>query len=374
MGAGRDERASVRAAQRGSASGIEALFRLHWPRAYRAAFLVVHDAAAAEDIAQEAFLAAVRNLDRFDRRPPFGPWLHRIVVNRAIDWTRARQLRGEAELVDAAAPEHPAPLDESLLGALAALPPEHRAVIVLRHLLEYTPGEIAELLGLPRGTVNSRLRRGLDSLKEQRVRKDLERIEIPGEHEARERSWAVVARGLRRARADAAAALVEAGRSAWRWRSSSSPGLLSPPGRAVLDEIREVVGVEQSAAGAVLVAGSGAPARHRRLGRLGRRRGRLEAAARNATAKRPGPRSAASSWRRGGTSSSRSTPDGDVRWSLARPDVRFPRWGGTKTDTRIAYLSEGTLGSSAGTARATGCSTRVPASARRCGGPARLMC
>ena len=106
MGAGRDERAFVRAAQRGSASGIEALFRLHWPRAHRAAYLVVHDAAAAEDIAQEAFLAAVRNLDRFDRGRPFGPWLHRIVVNRAIDWARARQLRGEAELVDAvAAPE-----------------------------------------------------------------------------------------------------------------------------------------------------------------------------------------------------------------------------------------------------------------------------
>ena len=168
MAAGRDERAYVRAAQRGSASGIEALFRLHWPRAYRAAYLVVHDAAAAEDIAQEAFLAAVRNLDRFDRGRPFGPWLHRIVVNRAIDWTRARQLRGEAELGDSLpAPEQPAELGGSLLGALAALPPEHRAVIVLRHLLEYTPGEIAELLGLPRGTVNSRLRRGLDSLKEQ---------------------------------------------------------------------------------------------------------------------------------------------------------------------------------------------------------------
>jgi len=166
MGAGRDERASVRAAQRGSASAIEALFRLHWPPAYRAAFLVVHDAAAAEDIAQEAFLAAVRNLDRFDGRRPFGPWLHRIVVNRAIDWARARQLRGEGELVDAEAPEQPAPLDASLLGALAALPAEHRAVIVLRHLLEYTPGEIAELTGLPRGTVNSRLRRGLDTLKE----------------------------------------------------------------------------------------------------------------------------------------------------------------------------------------------------------------
>jgi RNA polymerase sigma-70 factor (ECF subfamily) len=167
MGSGRDERASVRAAQRGDASGIEALFRLHWPRAFRAAYLVVHDAAAAEDIAQEAFLAAVRNLDRFDRGRPFGPWLHRIVVNRAIDWTRARQLRGETDLPDAAAaPEQEGSLDGTLLAALAALPPEHRAVIVLRHLLEFTPGEIAELLGVPRGTVNSRLRRGLDSLKE----------------------------------------------------------------------------------------------------------------------------------------------------------------------------------------------------------------
>jgi RNA polymerase sigma-70 factor (ECF subfamily) len=160
------ERAHVRAAQRGSASDFEALFRLHWPRAFRAAYLVVHDAAAAEDIAQESFLAAIRNLDRFDRRRPFGPWLHRIVINRAIDWTRARQLRAESELVDVPAPDAQHPLDESLLEALAELTPEHRAVIVLRHLLEYTPGEIAKLLGLPRGTVNSRLRRGLDSLKE----------------------------------------------------------------------------------------------------------------------------------------------------------------------------------------------------------------
>ena len=159
------ERAHVRAAQRGSASDLEALFRLHWPRAYRAAYLVVHDTAAAEDIAQEAFLAAIRNLDRFDRRRPFGPWLHRIVVNRAIDWARARRLRAESELVDAPAPDDER-LDDSLLAALAALPPDHRAVIVLRHLFEYTPGEIAELLGVPRGTVNSRLRRGLDALKE----------------------------------------------------------------------------------------------------------------------------------------------------------------------------------------------------------------
>jgi RNA polymerase sigma-70 factor, ECF subfamily len=163
-----DERTLVRAAQGGSVDALERLYRAHWPRAYRAAYLVVHDAAGAEDIAQEAFLAAVRALDRFDRRRPFGPWLHRIVVNRAIDWARARTLRGELGVDDslAADPEPPAELPE-LVRALAELPPEQRAVIVLRHLLEYTPGEIAELLGLPRGTVNSRLRRGLDALSEE---------------------------------------------------------------------------------------------------------------------------------------------------------------------------------------------------------------
>ena len=107
----------------------------------------------------------MRSLDRFDRKRPFGPWLHRIVVNRAIDWARARALRPEAEEVDAPAPQRPE-RDHELLRELDRLTPEHRAVIVLRYLLEYTPGEIAELLELPRGTVNSRLRRGLDSLKE----------------------------------------------------------------------------------------------------------------------------------------------------------------------------------------------------------------
>jgi len=167
-GSPRDERAWVRGAQSGSVSDLESLFRHHWPRAYRAAYLVVHDSAAAEDIAQEGFLAAVRSLDRFDRRRPFGPWLHRIVVNRAIDWSRARTLRreaGEAGIENVAAgTAADNPHARSLAEALAELSPEHRAVIVLRHLLDYTPGEIADLTGLPRGTVNSRLRRGLDHL------------------------------------------------------------------------------------------------------------------------------------------------------------------------------------------------------------------
>ena len=168
MRVARDERAHVRGAQRGSASDLEALFRTHWPRSYRAAFLVTHDAQAAEDIAQESFLAAIRALEGFDRRRPFGPWLHRIVVNRAIDWSRARRLRAEVELTEAqVAPERGDPLSNDTLAALARLSAEHRAVVVMRYLLEFTPGEIADALDLPRGTVNSRLRRGLDALAEE---------------------------------------------------------------------------------------------------------------------------------------------------------------------------------------------------------------
>ncbi len=169
----RRERRWVKAAQAGSEEALAELYRRHWPWAHRAAYLVVHDSEAAEDIAQEAFLSAIRSLDRFDRRRPFGPWLNRIVVNRAIDWARARALRREAAvdtqgLATADQGSHGQvggrPYSSEIVAALAELSPEHRAVVVLRYLLEYTPGEIAVMLELPRGTVNSRLRRALDHL------------------------------------------------------------------------------------------------------------------------------------------------------------------------------------------------------------------
>ena len=159
----------MRAAQQGSEAAVEELFARHWSAAYRAALLVTGDRAAAEDIAQEAFLSALRALPGFDARRPLRPWLHRIVVNRAIDFARARALRNEVG-ADAAG-EAPAPsaavrpaVDDDVAAALLTLGPEQRAVVVLRYLLEFTPGEIGAMLGLPRGTVNSRLRRGLDAL------------------------------------------------------------------------------------------------------------------------------------------------------------------------------------------------------------------
>jgi RNA polymerase sigma-70 factor (ECF subfamily) len=164
----RSERSLIRGAQAGSEADLELLFRRHWPRAYRAALLIVHDHAAAEDIAQEAFVAAIRRLDRFDRRRPFAPWLGAIVANRAIDWVRTRTARRESA---EPGPEPVSPPDwpvglysQEVLAGLAALSAEHRAVVVMRYVLDYTPGEIARALELPRGTVNSRLRRGLDAL------------------------------------------------------------------------------------------------------------------------------------------------------------------------------------------------------------------
>jgi RNA polymerase sigma-70 factor (ECF subfamily) len=165
----RSDAALIRGAQAGSERDLEELFRRHWRRAYRVAYLIVHDHAAAEDIAQESFVAAIRTLDRFDRRRPFTPWLSRIVTNRSIDWARSRAARRE---VDADPPEpaasraHSRRYSDEVVAALASLTPEHRAVVVLRFVWEYTPGEIAAVLELPRGTVNSRLRRALDALEE----------------------------------------------------------------------------------------------------------------------------------------------------------------------------------------------------------------
>lgn len=162
----RRERALVRAAQRGDHAAVEELFRAHWPACHRAATLITRDPAGAEDIAQEAFLAALAALDRFDGSRPLGPWLRRIVANRAIDLLRVRAARHEVAGggTEEAGVAVAAVLSDDVLRAVAALPDEQRGPVVLRHLLELTPAEIAALIGVPVGTVNSRLRRGLDAL------------------------------------------------------------------------------------------------------------------------------------------------------------------------------------------------------------------
>jgi len=195
------------------------------------------------------------------------------------------------------------------------------------------------------------------------VRRDLERIEIPGEHEARERTWAVLdaafaerqpaQRPVRRLRPVLVIAVALAAVAA----------ALSPPGRAVLDEIREVVGVERaqpalfslptqgrllvvSDPGAWVVQADGS---RRLLGPY--REATWSPSALFVAATRENELAAVE-------------PDGDVRWTLARRQVHFPRWTGSATDTRIVYLTPSRLrvvpGDGTGDAAGPRAATTVP--------------
>lgn len=161
-----DEELAVRA-RRGSRRAVDALFRRHWDRCWRVAYAVTGRRAVADDVAQDAFLRAMAGLGGYDATRPFAAWLHRIVVNTAVDAVRAD--RRHAEL-------HPGAADpgngidavvrrNDLARALLALGEEQRAVVVLRHVLGHSLQETAEILGVPVGTVQSRCGRALAAMR-----------------------------------------------------------------------------------------------------------------------------------------------------------------------------------------------------------------
>jgi RNA polymerase sigma-70 factor (ECF subfamily) len=159
-------------AREGSADAAEVLFNRYWAHAWRAAYAVTADRSLADDAAQEAIERAFAGLDRFDETRPFAPWLKRIVVNRAIDHLRRRR-RIEA-LHDEQTTLHTWDLGESaaedvglwaVADAVAALGVAKRLVVVLHYWLDLPLEEIAGVLGLPVGTVASRLSRAKAELR-----------------------------------------------------------------------------------------------------------------------------------------------------------------------------------------------------------------
>lgn len=145
-------------------------------RVYATALRIVRRHDLADDVAQEAFVKAWQALASFDLARPFGPWVCRIAANLAINHVRSPLFREEA-LPDSHAltPDHSGdPLSQVLdaeagrafAGALATLPMEQRAVLTLRVQEDLSYKEIAEALGLPMGTVMSRLARARDKLAE----------------------------------------------------------------------------------------------------------------------------------------------------------------------------------------------------------------
>jgi RNA polymerase sigma factor (sigma-70 family) len=171
-----DEAQLVLRARHGDATAFGALVDAFAEVAFRTAYLVTGDAAEAEDATQEAFVKAYRAIDRFHEGSPFRPWLLRIVGNTARNRrrsaTRRVGLRLRAQAEAATSPTTPSPevgalRDErrrALLDAVNALSADERLVIAGRYFLDLSEVEIAELTGVARGTVKSRLFRARQRL------------------------------------------------------------------------------------------------------------------------------------------------------------------------------------------------------------------
>jgi RNA polymerase sigma-70 factor (ECF subfamily) len=158
------DRHLVERARDGDRSAAEALVERHWHACWRVARGILHDPAQAEDVVQESLVAALGRIETFNaRRGTFAGWLYRITVNRAL--SELRRSRHWHQLEEAPEPHAPTAGHAGFLAAIGALSPDHRAVVVLRFGLDYGPLDIAEALGVPVGTVNSRLSRALEILR-----------------------------------------------------------------------------------------------------------------------------------------------------------------------------------------------------------------
>lgn len=167
----RDDATLIRLVRRGDREAMAQLCETYWTVAWKGAYAVLLDRPLSDDATQEAMLRVLRALDTFDETRPLAPWIRRIAVNQALD-----QLRRDRRLVPVPEPTesdvtHPWRDDANEVHvaaaeAVAALPFERRVVIVLHYWLDYSLLEIAEVLGLPVGTVMSRLSRARTELRE----------------------------------------------------------------------------------------------------------------------------------------------------------------------------------------------------------------
>jgi len=144
----------------GDARAFDALVHAYMRQAFQLAYRVVGHREDAEDLVQEAFLAAHQYLDSYDVERPFGPWLMRIVLNRGANLRRSRTRRETEPEVDAVSPA-PSALEESeraearvmLTRAMATLSERQRMIVTLFDVDDRTSTEIGEMLDLSPGTV-----------------------------------------------------------------------------------------------------------------------------------------------------------------------------------------------------------------------------
>ena len=163
------EREMVLQARAGDAGAYAALVQHHQEAAFRAAYLILRDAQAAEDVAQEAFIRAYKALHQFHDQSAFRPWVLRIVTNLALNQVRARGRRlSLLEHLGRRVVETQPPTDEAILAteqaravwyAINRLPIDDRVVLYLRYFLDQSEEDMARVIGKAPGTVKSRLHR-----------------------------------------------------------------------------------------------------------------------------------------------------------------------------------------------------------------------
>lgn len=167
--------ALIQRAQAGDTRAWEALVGRHQSAVFRLAYLILRDGDEAEDAAQDAMIRAYRYLKRVDPAQGIRPWLLRITRNVAVNrqrslsryWQMTRRffqtaaVVGDGRYVEDVAQQHEA---EQLWQAIQQLKPKARDVVYLRYFLELSEAETAAALGIPPGTVKSRLARALKTL------------------------------------------------------------------------------------------------------------------------------------------------------------------------------------------------------------------
>jgi RNA polymerase sigma-70 factor (ECF subfamily) len=168
----------VTAAQGGDRGALDQLLRRHYDRVHAVCRRITGHEADAADAAQDAMIAIVRNLDRFDGRSSFGTWIYRIATNASLDELRRRKRRALPVSSDdendhthheVADPDSGQRIDAigdhmALDAALRSLSDEYRLPVVLRDVADLDYAEIAAVLDIPAGTVKSRIARGRAAL------------------------------------------------------------------------------------------------------------------------------------------------------------------------------------------------------------------
>jgi RNA polymerase sigma-70 factor (ECF subfamily) len=160
----------VRQAMRGDHDAFAALIGAASARLYGLACLILRDSDRAEDATQDAFIRAWHEVPRLRDATRFDAWLRRLVVNSCYDAARTTRRRAEVTLLgshDRSVTDTSAALADTdrIERAFRRLPLDQRSVLVLQHYLELSHPEIAETLGIPVGTVKSRIRYGIASMR-----------------------------------------------------------------------------------------------------------------------------------------------------------------------------------------------------------------